>query len=155
MQWIIPLHYLLMWYSLMKVKLPRLCCRHVINCQEMAVWNTLYVGHGDVSVKETRKKRILPWIINKAWLLLHLLLSNLLLSKFMAFGGATSMWSCSLPSTDQTISSWVGAVILNKQEALSQLTYSQHTQGGRKSWIVFWVLTSCDKWVMSLHALID
>lgn len=44
----------------MKVKLPRLCCRHVINCQEMAVWNTLYVGHGDVSVKETRKIRILP-----------------------------------------------------------------------------------------------
>lgn len=44
----------------MKVKLPRWCRRHLINCQEMAVWNTLYLRHGVIPLPGNEKTVILP-----------------------------------------------------------------------------------------------
>lgn len=44
----------------MKVKLPRWRRRHLINCQEMAVWNTLYLRHGVIPLPGNEKTVILP-----------------------------------------------------------------------------------------------
>ena len=101
MQWIIPLHYLLMWYSLMKVKLPRLCCWHLINCQEMAVRGIDCVCDTQIFQFGRREKYLFCLqIINKGWLLVHLLLGNLLFSKLLAFWGACEyvMGAMLLPS---------------------------------------------------------
>lgn len=43
----------------MKVKLPRWCHRHLINCQEMAVWNTLYLQRGVIPLSGNEKTVIL------------------------------------------------------------------------------------------------
>lgn len=48
----------------MKVKLPRWCRRHLINCQEMAVWNTLDLRHRDIPLSGNEKTVILS-LINK------------------------------------------------------------------------------------------
>lgn len=93
MQWIIPLHYLLMWYSLMKVKLPRWCRRHLINCQEMAVWNTLYLWHGVIPLSGNDKTVILS--LNKKQGLTCLLPTWAL----VCFGG---FWGRYMPACDGT-----------------------------------------------------
>lgn len=43
----------------MKVKLPRRFHRHLINCQEMAVWNTLNLRHGVIPLSGNEKTLIL------------------------------------------------------------------------------------------------
>lgn len=87
-QWIILLNCLLMWYSLMKVKSPGLCCWHLINYHEIAPRKRSHLRYFiSVDGGEGKKYLFHLQIINKGWLSVHPLLGNLLFSKLLAVSG--------------------------------------------------------------------